>query len=108
MRKEKLNSARSAAWALPARSRWACLTRRKKEYFSRNTRAILKLAAFTGNITRKEGKPYLHLHPWYSEILGRMSVWPGAPEPRWSSAPRRNSLGVLPGSVGRRMDDEVD
>lgn len=74
--KEKLELCQVSGLALPARSRWACLTRRKRSISAGNTRVILKLAALRGTLPEKKESPTCTCI-WYSEIPGRMSVWPG-------------------------------
>ena len=102
--KKSWNSARSAAGAA-ARSRWACLTRRKRSISAGNTRVILKLAALRGTLPEKKRAPTCTCI-WYSEIPGRMSV-AGHLNRAVISATAELFVRVLPGSVGRRMDDEV-
>ena len=52
------------------------ITVRKRSISAGNTRVILKLAALRGTLPEKKESPTCTCI-WYSEIPGRMSVWPG-------------------------------
>ena len=78
----------------------------KKEYFSREYQGDFEIGSLTGNITRKEGKPYLHLHLVFGNPRQNVCV-DGHLNRAVISATAELFVRVLPGSVGRRMDDEV-
>lgn len=78
----------------------------KKEYFSREYRGDFEIGSLTGNITRKEGKPYLHLHLVFGNPQKDVCA-AGHLNRAVISATAEIFVTVLPGSVGRRMDDEV-
>ncbi len=79
----------------------------KKEYFSREYQGDFEIGSLTGNITRKEGKAPTCTCIWYSEIPRQNVCVAGHLNRAVISATAELFVRVLPGSVGRRMDDEV-
>ena len=64
----------------------------EKKYYPSDTRGTMKFPALVGNVTRKEGEPYLHLHipsAIRSPARSMPATCPPPPSaPRWSCSSR--------------------
>lgn len=87
-----------------------------KEYFkSRFNGSDYELASITGNISQKEGKPYLHLHAVIGSPMGGDSgqgrhqdeVHAGHLNAAVISATAEIFVNVLDGDAGRKFSDEI-
>ncbi len=65
----------------------------------------MEITALVGNISRKDGAPYLHLH--INVCDEQMRVFGGHLNECRISATAEISVRVIAGEVGRRMDDDV-
>ncbi len=79
---------------------------REKKYYSRRYQGDFEISALVGNVTRQEGKPYLHLHitignPATGEVhAGHLTACA-------VSATLELFLQVWDGEVGRRFSERV-
>lgn len=78
----------------------------EKKYFSRQFLGTYEIASLTGNMTRQNGKPYLHLHAVIANAktgechgghLNRAVI----------CATGELIITILPGAVGRFFDEET-
>ncbi|MBP3730562.1 MAG: DNA-binding protein [Mailhella sp.] len=65
----------------------------------------MEITSLTGSITRKDGKPYLHLH--INVCNQQMQVFGGHLNECRISATAEIFIREVPGEVGRRLDEEV-
>lgn len=76
-----------------------------KEYKSNSFSGAFEIVSLTGTITRRGGKPYLHLHMSAGDAEGR--VFGGHLNRAVVSATSEIVIRVLPGSVGRKASDKI-
>ena len=78
----------------------------EKKYYSRQYRGDYEISALVGNVTRKEGEPYLHLHITIGNpVTGEVHA--GHLSSCTVSATLELFLQVWNGQVGRKFNDTV-
>ena len=79
---------------------------REKQYHSRRYQGDYEISALVGNVTRQEGKPYLHLHITIGNpVTGKVHA--GHLTACTISATLELFLQVWDGQVGRKFSDQV-
>ena len=79
---------------------------REKQYYSQRYQGDYEISALVGNVTRKEGEPYLHLHITIGNpVTGEVHA--GHLSSAVISATRERFLQVWDGQVGRKFSDQV-
>ena len=79
---------------------------REKQYYSQRYQGDYEISALVGNVTRKEGEPYLHLHITIGNpVTGE--VHDGHLSSAVISATLELFLQVWDGQVGRKFSDQV-
>lgn len=76
-----------------------------KEFQKEHCEGIFEITSLTGNVTRKDGEVYLHIHITYSDDAGR--VYGGHLAKCIVSATAEIFINEIDGSVERRFSDEV-
>ena len=76
-----------------------------KTFFRKTFDGPMEIGALTGSVTRKEGKPYLHLHGVVCD--SDLAAHGGHITALRVSATCEMIVRVFPGEVGRRMDDGI-
>ena len=78
----------------------------EKQYHARRYQGDYEISALVGNVTRKEGKPYLHLHITIGNpVTGEVHA--GHLTSATISATLELFLQVWDGQVGRKFSDQV-
>ena len=78
----------------------------EKQYHARRYQGDYEISALVGNVTRKEGEPYLHLHITIGNpVTGEVHV--GHLPSATISASLELFLQVWDGQVGRKFSDQV-
>ena len=78
----------------------------KKQYYSRRYQGDYEISALVGNVSRKEGEPYLHLHVTIGNpVTGEVHA--GHLSSATISATLELFLHVWDGQVGRKFSDTV-
>ena len=78
----------------------------EKQYHARRYQGDYEISALVGNVTRKEGKPYLHLHITIGNpVTGEVHA--GHLTSATISATLELFLQVWDGQVGREFSDQV-
>ena len=78
----------------------------EKQYHARRYQGDYEISALVGNVTRKEGEPYLHLHITIGNpVTGE--VYAGHLTSATISATLELFLQVWDGQVGRKFSDQV-
>ena len=78
----------------------------EKRYHARRYQGDYEISALVGNVTRKEGEPYLHLHITIGNpVTGE--VYAGHLTSATISATLELFLQVWDGQVGRKFSDQV-
>jgi len=76
-----------------------------KQYFSRQYTGIYEIASLSGNISTKDGKPYLHIH---AVLSGEDGIAVGGHLNRAVvSATCEAFIRVVDGIIGRAMSEEI-
>ena len=79
---------------------------REKQYHARRYQGDYEISALVGNVTRKEGEPYLHLHITIGNpVTGEVHA--GHLTSATISATLELFLQVWDGQVGRKFSDQV-
>lgn len=78
----------------------------KKEYFGRNYEGAYEIASLTGNITRQEGAPYLHLHIVIGNVVTG-ECHGGHMKSAQISATGELVVSVIDGAAGRRFSEKI-
>ena len=79
---------------------------REKQYYSQRYQGDYEISALVGNVTRKEGEPYLHLHITIGNpVTGEVHA--GHLTSAVISATLELFLQVWDGQVGRKFSDQV-
>lgn len=78
----------------------------EKQYYSKTYTGDFEIGALTGNLTRKEGEPYLHLHIVFGNPQKELCA-AGHLNRAVISATAELLITVLDGEVGRRLDEAV-
>ena len=79
---------------------------KEKQYYSQRYQGDYEISALVGNVTRKEGEPYLHLHITIGNpVTGEVHA--GHLTAATISATLELFLQVWDGSVGRKFSDAV-
>ena len=79
---------------------------REKQYHSKRYQGDYEISALVGNVTRKEGEPYLHLHITIGNpVTGEVHA--GHLSSAVISATLELFLQVWDGQVGRKFSDQV-
>lgn len=79
---------------------------REKQYYSQRYQGDYEISALVGNVTRKEGEPYLHLHITIGNpVTGEVHA--GHLSSAVISATLELFLQVWDGQVGRKFSDQV-
>ena len=79
---------------------------KEKQYYSRRYQGDYEISALVGNVTRKEGEPYLHLHITIGNpVTGEVHA--GHLSSAVISATLELFLQVWDGQVGRKFSDQV-
>ena len=78
----------------------------EKKFMGRHLQGEYEVSALVGNVTRQDGKPYLHLHITVGNPAAG-EAWAGHLKSAVVSATAEIFLQVWDGSVGRRFDSEV-
>ena len=79
---------------------------KEKQYYSQRYQGDYEISALVGNVTRKEGEPYLHLHITIGNPVTR-EVHAGHLSSAVISATLELFLQVWDGQVGRKFSDQV-
>lgn len=79
---------------------------KKKEYFGKVFEGAYEIAALTGNLTRQEGEPYLHLHIVIGSVVTG-ECHGGHLKSARISATGELTVTVIGGAVGRKFSDEI-
>lgn len=77
----------------------------KKEYYANTFQGLFEIVSLTGTITRKDGKPYLHVHMSAGDEKG--NVYGGHLNAAVVSATAEILLRKVNGSVGRQMSEKI-
>ena len=78
----------------------------EKKYYARRCQGEFEISALVGNVTRKEGEPYLHLHITIGNpVTGEVHA--GHLTSATISATLELFLQVWDGQVGRKFSDQV-
>lgn len=78
----------------------------EKKYYSRRCQGQFEISALVGNVTRQEGKPYLHLHITIGNpVTGE--VYAGHLSACTISATLELFLQTWDGQIGRKFSDTV-
>ena len=78
----------------------------EKQYYSHRYQGDYEISALVGNVTRKDGEPYLHLHITFGNpVTGK--VYAGHLTSCTISATLELFLQVWDGQVGRAFSDTV-
>ena len=78
----------------------------EKQYYSQRYQGDYEISALVGNVTRKEGEPYLHLHITIGNpVTGQVHA--GHLTSAVISATLELFLQVWDGQVGRKFSDQV-
>lgn len=77
----------------------------EKKYYANEFSGAYEIVLLSGNITQKEGKPYLHLHFSAGNAAG--AVFGGHLNSAVISATAEIFVRTLCGAVGRRFDDGI-
>ena len=77
----------------------------KKKYYANEFSGAYEIVSLSGNITQKDGKPYLHLHFSAGDSAGR--VFGGHLNSAVISATAEIFVRTLCGTVGRRFDEGI-
>ena len=78
----------------------------EKQYYSRRYQGDFEISALVGNVTRKDGEPYLHLHITIGNpVTGEVHA--GHLSSATISATLELFLQVWDGQVGRKFSDTV-
>jgi len=75
----------------------------EKVYHKKEFTEPMELTSLLGTVTEKDGKPYLHLHATFCDA--NMQVHGGHVNALHISATCEMVLRLLPGQVGRRLDE---
>ena len=79
---------------------------KEKQYYSQRYQGDSEISALVGNVTRKEGEPYLHLHITIGNpVTGEVHA--GHLSSAVISATLELFLQVWDGQVGRKFSDQV-
>lgn len=79
---------------------------KEKQYYSQRYQGDYEISALVGNVTRKEGEPYLHLHITIGNpVTGEVHA--GHLSSAVISATLELFLQVWDGQVGRKFSDQV-
>lgn len=79
---------------------------KEKQYYSQRYQGDYEISALVGNVTRKEGEPYLHLHITIGNpVTGEVHA--GHLTSAVISATLELFLQVWDGQVGRKFSDQV-
>lgn len=76
-----------------------------KEFHVNHFEGAYEIASLTGTLTEKDGQPYLHVHMSAGDAGG--AVVGGHLKEAYVSATAEIVVAVIPGHVGRRMDEEI-
>lgn len=77
----------------------------KKEYRANHFRGTFEIVSLTGTLTRKEGKPYLHIHMSAGNEKG--DVLGGHLNNAVVSATAEIVIHMTEGNVGRKMSEKI-
>ena len=77
----------------------------EKKYYANEFSGAYEIVSLSGNITQKDGKPYLHLHFSAGNSAGR--VFGGHLNSAVISATAEIFVRTLCGAVGRRFDEGI-
>ena len=76
-----------------------------KTFFRKELDGPMEIAGLTGSVTRKDGEPYLHLH---GSLCDReLKAWGGHINALRVAATCEMILRVIPGQVGRKLDEDI-
>ena len=75
----------------------------KKVFHRKEFQEPMELTSLLGTVTEKDGKPYLHLHATFCDA--NMQAHGGHVNALYISATCEMILRLLPGQVGRRLDE---
>ncbi len=76
-----------------------------KTFFRKEFNEPMEISNLCGTVTRKEGKPYLHLHVTVCD--GELNAHGGHATELRVSATCEMVVRLIPGEVDRRMDDSI-
>ncbi len=76
-----------------------------RTFFRRTFEGPMEIGSLTGSVTRKDGKPYLHLHGTVCD--SELNAHGGHIVALRVSATCEMIVRAFPGAVGRRMDEEI-
>ena len=77
----------------------------EQKYVANTLDGVMELTSLTGNITEKDGEPYLHLHATFGDLTGK--VIGGHLNEAVVSATCELFVRKVEGHVGRRLDPET-
>ena len=77
----------------------------EQKYVANTFDGVMELTSLMGNITEKDGEPYLHLHATFGDLTGK--VIGGHLNEAVVSATCELFVRKVEGHVGRRLDPET-
>ena len=77
----------------------------EQKYVANTFDGVMELTSLMGNITEKDGEPYLHLHATFGDLTGK--VFGGHLNEAVVSATCELFVRKVEGHVGRRLDPET-
>ena len=77
----------------------------EQKYVANTFDGVMELTSLMGNITEKDGEPYLHLHATFGDLTGKVIGW--HLNEAVVSATCELFVRKVEGHVGRRLDPET-
>lgn len=78
----------------------------KREFAPKEITAEMEICGLAGNVSRKDGNPYLHLHGSFADKDGR--IYGGHVSEIHISVTAEIFIRVLPGTINRKQDAQTD
>ena len=103
--KEDVELAEVSALGAVDRAEMAIYDVPSKTFFRKTFEGPMEIGSLVGSVTRKDGKPYLHLHGVVCD--SELAAHGGHIASMRVSATCEMIVRVFPGEVGRRMDDGI-
>ena len=103
--KEDVELAEVSALGAVDRAEMAIYDVPSKTFFRKTFEGPMEIGSLVGSVTRKDGKPYLHLHGVVCD--SELAAHGGHIASMRVSATCEMIVRVFPGEVGRRMDEAI-